>query len=414
MAQQASVKLYPYRWAILATAFIVHCALQFAIMIVPGLAGTLMTAYGLDPGGFAMISTMPYLTGFLFGILSGAWADNKTIRQVMIIGLIVALVGAAGRIVSTDFILLLVSSFLMGFALAALNANSTKLFRIWFPGKTTGVAMGIYVAGATVGAMAALMGGPFLSVQMAFIIATLGIAASLVLWIFVGKTHPDGEHDEAEESIIKGMGSVVKVKNVWLISIFMFCLFGQTVTQQTFSNVAFTELTGDAAMAGLVSTVNTLAVAIGGLVMPSIVARMKSLRPIMIVVGLLDAFVMFTVLIIPFGPATWILMILQGAFLGILLPMGKTLPALLPDVKLKHLGAAGGLQSTMQNLGAWLIPAYIVTPVVAMVAGGSNEALFVGGGISVLIATLMIILVPETGTSVEAKMQREAAESQKH
>jgi MFS transporter, CP family, cyanate transporter len=408
-SKEVKITLYPFRWAILFAAFALHACLQFGILIVPGMAVLLMGEYGLSPVEFSMISTMPYLTGFLFGIVSGTWADRKGIRQVMLVGIIIAFVGAALRCVSTDFTLLLVSSFLMGFALAALNANSAKLLGMWFPGKNTSVAMGIYIAGATVGAATALAIGPSFSVASSgFIVAAIAVLVAAVIWFALGKTHPHGEQATADESIMVHLGQVVKSKNVWLISIFMFFLFGCTVTEQTFSNAAFAGLTGDVALAGAVSSVNTIAVGVGGIVMPMIVARMKSLKPIMIVFGILNGVLVGSILLIGFGPQTWILMVLQGALLGVLLPLGKTLPALLPDVKIKHMGAAGGLQSMLQNLGAWLIPAYVISPIVMAAFGGSNEAVFIGAGICTVICSLCIVLVPETGTSVEAKLEREA------
>lgn len=403
-----SAQLYPYRYALLFVAFFVHCCLQFGILIVPGLAGTLMTQYGLTPTQFSMVATMPYLTGFLFGIASGTWADRKSIRQVMIIGLALAFLGAAGRMVSTSFVMLLASSFLMGFALAALNANSTKIMRLWFPGKTTSVAMGVYILGATIGAMLALKLGPTMSVAFAFRAAAIAVLAGLLAWIILGRTHPDGEA-AAAESIGEHLGEVLKSKNVWLVSVFMFALFGCTVTEQTFSNVAFTTLSGSAAIAGTISALNTIAVGIGGIVMPLLISRMKTLKPVMIASALVNALLLFSVLSIGYGPMTYFLIIFQGLLLGVLLPMGKTLPALLPDVRAARLGAAGGFQSMLQNLGAWLIPAYIITPIATAITGATPVSLYIGAGACTVVCAVCMALVPETGTSVEAKMQREAA-----
>lgn len=129
-------KLYGYRWVILALAFLVHCGLQVALLITMGMGALLM---GPDVGysvvEFSMLATIPYITGFIFGLVGGAWADRKSIRTVMIFGLSVASVGAIIRALSIAYPIMLLGSFLLGLALAALNANSTKLFRLWFPGR---------------------------------------------------------------------------------------------------------------------------------------------------------------------------------------------------------------------------------------------------------------------------------------
>ena len=88
-------KLYGYRWVMLVLAFLVHCGLQIAILITMGMGALMMgPAVGLTITEFSMIATMPYLTGFLFGLVGGAWADRKSIRTVMIFGLAIASVGA--------------------------------------------------------------------------------------------------------------------------------------------------------------------------------------------------------------------------------------------------------------------------------------------------------------------------------
>jgi hypothetical protein len=93
--------------------------------------------------------------------------------------------------------------------------------------------------------------------------------------------------------------------------------------------------------------------------------------------------------------------------------MGKTLPALLPDIKLSHIGAAGGMQSMMQNLGAFLVPSLLVTPICTALAAGDTTLLpifvFTAAGISSIACALFMLFVPETGTSVEARLKREAA-----
>lgn len=84
-------KVYGYRWVILILAFLAHCLLQIALIITMGMGGLLMSpAVGMSTVQFSALATVPYITGFLFGIVGGAWADRKSIRFVMLIGLGVA------------------------------------------------------------------------------------------------------------------------------------------------------------------------------------------------------------------------------------------------------------------------------------------------------------------------------------
>ncbi|MBX9033752.1 MFS transporter [Gordonibacter massiliensis (ex Traore et al. 2017)] len=402
----AEAKVYGYRWVILALAFLVHCGLQVAILITMGMGSLMMGPdVGLSVTEFSMISTMPYLTGFLFGIVGGAWADRKSIRVVMISGLSVAVVGGLMRTVSMSFPVLLLASFLLGFALAALNANSAKLFRLWFPGKWTSIAMGIYILGATAGGGAiAMKVGPMLTdPHTGFMIGAGCAIACLVLWIFLGRTYPGGENGgEAAEPMTKYLGVVLKNKYVWIISFVMFCAFGASIVENNFLTAGLVEYTGDPGVAGSVSAANMIAVGVGGVVMPILLGNVKKLKPVFFVAALLMAVTDVLIFWLPFGAITWAMVILQGFFMGVILPMGKTLPALIPGVRPEHLGAVGGIQSSFQNLGAWILPAYIIAPVATSVAGGTPLSLMIGGGIAVALAGVFILFLPsDTGTVVK-------------
>lgn len=409
----AEEKVYGYRWVILILAFLVHCGLQVAILITMGMGSLMMGPdVGLSPMQFSMIATMPYLTGFLFGLVGGAWADRKSIRTVMIFGLAIASIGAVIRAFNMSFPVLIISSFMLGFSLAALNANSAKLFRLWFPGKMTSVAMGIYILGATAGGGAiAMQVGPILeSPTTGFFIGAVTTVACLVLWILLGRTHPDGETPENAEPMTKYLGVVMKNKYVWVISFVMFFAFGASILENTFLTAGMVEYTGDPMTAGTISLVNMVAVGIGGVVMPILLANLKQLKPVFFAAAMCMAITDALMFWIPFGPATWAMVALQGVFMGIILPMGKTLPALIPGVKPEHMGAVGGVQASFQNLGAWILPAYIITPIATAVAGGSYFALMCGGAVIVALSGILILFLPNSvGTSVKTGAE-EAAE----
>ena len=410
---QQSIKLYPYRWVILAVAFTVSASLYYGTYTVPGMSVMLMTDYGFSPVEFSIIATMPYLSGFVFCIPSGVWADRRGIRQVVVIGMVLALCGTVLRCISTSFIVLLIGSFLMGFALAALNANSAKLIGMWFSGRNTSAAMGLYVSGANVGVAVALFTGPFFKVaETGFLVSAVIVLITTVIWFIFGKNHPCGESQAAEEPIMTHLQTVIKSKNAWVLSLFMFFLFGSSITRQTFVNSAFAELSGSAITAGVVSSYSTMVIAISCIVLPMFVARMKNLKPIMIIVGFLNAFLIGSVLLFGFGVQTWILMGIQSSCIGVLLPSGKTLPTLMPDLETKHLGAVGGLQAMFQNMGAWLVPAYVVVPICTAAFGGSSISIFVASGIFSVFCALTMAFLPETGTSIAAKQEREAARKQ--
>lgn len=401
-------KVYGYRWVILILAFLVHCGLQVALIITMGMGGLLMGPdVGLSVVEFSALATIPYITGFIFGIVGGAWADRTSIRTVMIFGLAVASIGGIIRALSMNFGVMLGGSFLLGLSLAALNANSAKLFRLWFPGRWTSIAMGIYILGATAGGGAIAMSvGPRLAdPHTGFVIGAICVVVCLVLWIALGKTYPGGERDENAEPMTKYLGIVLKNKYVWIVSFVMFFVFGASIAENSYLVSGLVTVSGDPVEAANIGTVNMIAVGIGGVLMPTFLAKAKNLKVIFCITAVLMGLTNIVMFFLPIGPITYFLVIIQGAFMGLLLPIGKTLPAVIPGINPEHLGAAGGIQSSMQNLGAGLLPAYVVAPIATAVAGvdpvAVATALMVGTGLLVIFSGIFVMMLPKGTNAVD-------------
>ena len=376
-------RLYPQRWLILAVLFVVVSILQFAVIITPGIATIFIPEYGFTPAQFGIVCNMPFLAGVLFGIPCGSLGDRYGTRKVMLVGLFVFVAGALWRVFASDFISLCISSLVMGFALATLNSNSTKVIRLWFPGKAMGPAMGVYVCGASLGAGVALKIGPsFANSAAAFMACVYAAIASLLIWLLFFRTHPDGERCE-EESSLQQMKAVMKDKNVWLISVMIFFIFGCSTTAQTYMNAGLAEHgSGNIGLASTISASSAVFVAIGSIFMPALIAKFNKLRPVMLMLCIAQFLVLCLIFVLPFGIPTLILMFFMGLFLGGMLAMGKAIPALLPNINPRDLGAVGGVQSTFQNIGAWFVAGYIIAPIRQVVIPGNIYfGIYVGAGI---------------------------------
>ena len=95
-------RLHPRRWAILVGMTFILVAIQFSVILPGGGAILVMQQYGIEPMMFSMIMTAPYLTGFLFAIPAGAFADRIGLNKVLVAGFVLAAVLAA--IMSTMFV----------------------------------------------------------------------------------------------------------------------------------------------------------------------------------------------------------------------------------------------------------------------------------------------------------------------
>ncbi len=402
-------KMLPQRWLALVGMVTVLFILQFSILITAGAAVTVMTEYGFTPAQFGILCNMPFLAGVLFGILTGNLGDRYGIKKMMTIGLVVFVAGAFLRAFAVSFLPLCVASLIMGYGMAVLNANSTKAIRLWFPGESMGPAMGVYVCGASIGAGIALkIGATFATSHGAFMLCGWLSIVALVVWTVLFPSHPN---ENAGKNVV-GKGQfmmVMKDKNVWIISVLVFFIFACSTTEQTYVNAALSELGGgDMATASSIALVSTIAVAIGSITMPLVFARFKKFRPVMAAVCVLNGLVIVLIYVLPFGAATFGLFILQGAFLGAMLSMSKTAPALMPGIDPANLGAVGGVQSTLQNIGCWVVAGYMIAPICqAFFPSTVYRAIYVGAAICSVLAAVTVMFLPELPTSVAAKIKQE-------
>ena len=96
---------------------------------------------------------------------------------------------------------------------------------------------------------------------------------------------------------------------------------------------------------------------------------------------------------------------IYGLGMGGVLAMGKAVPALLPDVDPRNLGAVGGLHSTLQNIGAWCIAGYIIAPICqSSFSANLYPAIYVGSAICILLGAVCTLMLPkDLPTSVGGK-----------
>lgn len=401
------IKLYSYRWVIIACMFVVHCCLNGALLILGGAALNVMSAFALDPQGFSLCMSVSFLTGAILGIPSGTLADRIGIRKVMILGLVVAAAGAVWRVFAVDFWTLFFSSFVMGVALAALNANSAKLLRLWFPGRFMSVGMGIYVAGATVGSATAIACGQFVDIHAAFIVLAVLLALCVVIWTVFCKSHPDGEGN-VKEPVFEHIGVVCRSKGLWVTCALMFLIMGLSLTENGFQVAALSSpnavggLAWDPVLAAALTSATNVCVSIGGVLIPAIAARVDKVKPVFIPAAFAMAVLVAVAWFCGNPTITFVCFLCQGVLMGGIIPLGKTMPGLLPDIKPEHMGAAGGLQSTCQNLGAFIVPSYIVTPL----AGGNYTSIFIGVIVLCVLIGVVGFAHKETGaTPVHSQLE---------
>lgn len=411
-------KLYPWRWVILIGMTILLVSLQFAFIVPGGAALLVMQTYQCEPMMFSMIMSIPYFSGVLFCIAGGALADRIGLGKVFAFAFAVSLLGALARCFTTDYWMLFASSFFMGMGVAALNANSAKLLRLWFPGAANSFAMGVYTAGMSGGAALAIwFGSRVTQISDAWWFSFGLMVVGVVAWFAVYRKHPDGEH-QSKEPVGQYLGVVVKNPHVWMISIVAFLVFGMTNVNGSYMVAAVTSLMGDPAMtplAGDMSTLNTVIACVASMALPVVFAKLfKNMRAPFIICLAGTAACFAIVFFLPYGPLTWAVFCLQPLLMACVMPFTKMLPVLLPSVSPEHYGVVGGIQATLQNFGMFLLASYVISPIAIAATGATDgvvfyQGIYVATAVLCLVAAASLFLFPNVRSSVAGKIADEMA-----
>lgn len=364
----------------------------FQYQLTP-LAGQLMSDFGITQNQFSSIFTSPMITSIILGIIAGLLADRFGIKKVIAVALVISAVGLCFRPFANSYGPLFASMVLGGLGITFLNTNMSKIIGGWYTQQRIGSVMGIIMAGSTVGMTLGTATTAMLpSISVAFWISGIASAIVAILWIFFVHEGPFTQQAPREESssLAASLKIVLKSKNVWLTGICMAFILGCNVALTSFLPTALQSRGYTTTSAGLVSSIMTVGSFCGTFIGPIIITRLPRMKPALMVCAVIVA------LCAAFGWAAPtvlvpVLLFLAGAFLSALVPTFMSFPMLLPEIGPAYAGSAGGVITTLELLGAVVIPTYIITPI----AGSNFTLYFAMAGISAALMIIVALFLPE-------------------
>ncbi|NBJ16622.1 MAG: MFS transporter [Dehalobacter sp. 4CP] len=406
MNETANLKPSSYRWIILTVTVLNLMVLELGIFQIAGLANRLIPALHITTSQLAMLLTAFMLCSAIVSIPSGALADRFGVKNVVIASLIFSLLGTYGRMSANSFAIAFIWMFLMGFPVAFVKSNLSKLYGAWFPAKEIGMAMGLSVASMSLGMTIAIATSPlFPSVQSAFLFSAIAVTVCAVLWILLIKDKPAGAPDYPSQPVIKYLGVAAKSKFIWIGAIAMAVGMGTFTAQNGFLTNAFIQMKHAVpAQAGLIASTLTFASIIGGILGPTISSRVGLTKPFIVLGPILAGVCAYLSWVVPFGSITAVMLIITGLLLGSTIPLIMTLPIMLPEVGPTYAGSAGGIMSTVQMIGGFIIPAFVIAPL----AGTDGTKFILIVAIIYVIFGLVTMFLPELGTKGKLAASRKS------
>jgi NNP family nitrate/nitrite transporter-like MFS transporter len=359
------------------------------------LAPRLIEALGLSMSEFTSVFSSPMIPAIFLSLVAGVLADKFGVKKIIAVGFAATAFGTCWRIWSNSYITLFLGMLLSGVGMAFLNANGAKIIGSTFPPERIGGMMGVFLAASTLGMTAgtgttALLPG----IPAAYTIAAVISVAAFVLWVLLIKN--PAAHQTAEPPQVKILDSlkvVVKSRSVWITGFCLMLILGCNVIISSFLPTALGQRGIDSVASGVYAAAVTIGNLIGCLFAPGLTARIGKIKPPMIVLAVASVAGAAFGWTVPAGILLGTCLFITGAAMGGLMPLLMSIPIQLPEIGPVYAGTAGGFTSTLELLGAVVIPTYIAAPI----AGSNMRLFFLSGGICMALVFVLIFVLPELG-----------------
>ena len=355
-----------------------YAAPNYAQYQISPLGPQIIQRFGLSDTQFQSFFTAPMLPAIFLGFISGMLVDRLGYKPVLAASMILTAVGAWLRYLSSGYGMMYAAMVMMGFSAAFISANGAKILSNFFAPEKISVMMATTTS---------------LGISRAFLLAACLASLVLVLWLTVmPNVRPVKKAAENDQLPLgKAVGKVLRNRYVWLVGGVIFfvngCMtgMGSSIPTALVADRGFTE--GTAGVAGAFLMVGNL---LGSLLTPTISLKTGKFRLVLILCGLVAGLGCCFAWQLP-GIWLYVGLVVTGYTFGSGMAQCLSLSVRLPGVGPALAGTAGGLISTLDLLGAKLLPAYVASTI----ASGNRSIFFMILGIFAIPWMIGVFLLPK-------------------
>lgn len=258
MADKIKDKFSGKKWVVLASLW-----LAYLLSFVARLVWSSVMSIANEDLGFTVIQGSSYITAFYIGyaitaLPGGILSDKIGYRKTILLSLAGVTVGTALMGTVTDYYVGFAFRFILGLFSGPLNACCLSAIADVFSERQRGTATGLLMTCTSLGISVVNLYAPSLATNYGWQVAMFATAviplAILVLCFFTLRgaagSGDSGEKAKAQPSMSVGeaLSTIVKTRNVWLMSIVGLCATGATWGVTNWANLFMTQNVGVSAV----------------------------------------------------------------------------------------------------------------------------------------------------------------------
>lgn len=258
MADKIKDKFSGKQWVVLASLW-----LAYLLSFVARLVWSSVMSIANEDLGFTVIQGSSYITAFYIGyaitaLPGGILSDKIGYRKTILLSLAGVTVGTALMGTVTDYYVGFAFRFILGLFSGPLNACCLSAIADVFSERQRGTATGLLMTCTSLGISVVNLYAPSLATNYGWQVAMFATAviplAILVLCFFTLRgaagSGDSGEKAKAQPSMSVGeaFSTIVKTRNVWLMSIVGLCATGATWGVTNWANLFMTQNVGVSAV----------------------------------------------------------------------------------------------------------------------------------------------------------------------
>jgi len=349
------------------------------------LSTQLIQGFNLTSGEFARLTTAQMIPTIFLSIFVGTISDRLGSKKTILVGLLISVSCLFLKLNARSYTVLFIACMGGGLTGSFLNTINSKMINAWFDPDELGIMMGLIQAALSIGQVLALAMSGACTYEFIFKISFAMGVILLVLWIILAKDSDRETSSNKKISLIDGINDIETV----LIGIVLFSIFGGFGTISSFlpSRLIANNVAGS--LAGQITSITAIARFAGSITFPRVLRKTKDERKLIIALLIVLPLMLFLLAFVNSAILIGVIVAIVGYIIGGLAPIFFKMPLTIESISQDNIGAACGLVSTLQILGAVLVPSYIC----ATIAGSNYTLLYIVAGVISIFGLVSYLLL---------------------